>query len=253
MEAARAAGASIYGVVGAPGGTLAELADVAILIEPPAELRTPLVESFQAVVWHALVSHPESRRSAGPLGVARAAIAQAVSGSAEALCDDRHPAAASGGRGVPRSRRGAQRGGPDPASGDSGVAAGGSRRAPDRGRRRGGAAARTCRLRACRASPISPPRRRASVSLGQLLAVHERVVELLARRARRLEASRLCLHHPEGVIPATLGTLRLSQAGAGDAAGRGRRALDSSCRTRGWSATPTPTLRRGEPPAAGRC
>jgi D-sedoheptulose 7-phosphate isomerase len=59
MEAARAAGASIYGVVGAPGGTLAELADVAILIEPPPTLRTPLVESFQAVVWHALVSHPE--------------------------------------------------------------------------------------------------------------------------------------------------------------------------------------------------
>lgn len=58
MEAAREAGAAIYGVAGAPGGTLAKLADVAILIEPPAELRTPLVESFQAVVWHALVSHP---------------------------------------------------------------------------------------------------------------------------------------------------------------------------------------------------
>jgi D-sedoheptulose 7-phosphate isomerase len=58
MEAARACGASIYGVVGTPGGTLAELADVAILVEPPAELRTPLVESFQAVLWHALVSHP---------------------------------------------------------------------------------------------------------------------------------------------------------------------------------------------------
>ncbi|MGA7705714.1 MAG: SIS domain-containing protein [Solirubrobacteraceae bacterium] len=59
MEAGHGLGASIYGVVGAPGGTLAELADVAILIEPPAALRTPLVESFQAVVWHALVSHPE--------------------------------------------------------------------------------------------------------------------------------------------------------------------------------------------------
>jgi D-sedoheptulose 7-phosphate isomerase len=59
MEAARAAGASIYGVVGAPGGTLAELADVAILVDPPPALRTPLVESFQAVVWHALVSHPD--------------------------------------------------------------------------------------------------------------------------------------------------------------------------------------------------
>ncbi len=59
LEAAREAGAAIFGVVGAPGGALAELADVAVLIDPPASLRTPLVESFQAVVWHALVSHPE--------------------------------------------------------------------------------------------------------------------------------------------------------------------------------------------------
>jgi D-sedoheptulose 7-phosphate isomerase len=59
IEAACAVGASVYGVVGAPGGALAEMADVAILIEPSPDLRTPLVESFQAVVWHALVSHPE--------------------------------------------------------------------------------------------------------------------------------------------------------------------------------------------------
>jgi D-sedoheptulose 7-phosphate isomerase len=59
MEGAHEVGASIYGVAGAPGGTLAELADVAILIDPPPDLRTPLVESFQAVIWHALVSHPE--------------------------------------------------------------------------------------------------------------------------------------------------------------------------------------------------
>jgi D-sedoheptulose 7-phosphate isomerase len=58
MEAAHGVGASIYGVVGAPGGRLAELADVAILIDPPTNLRTPLVESLQAVVWHGLVSHP---------------------------------------------------------------------------------------------------------------------------------------------------------------------------------------------------
>jgi len=58
MEAARAVGASIYGIVGSPGGALGQLADVAILLEPPPALRTPLVESFQAVVWHALVSHP---------------------------------------------------------------------------------------------------------------------------------------------------------------------------------------------------
>lgn len=58
MEAARDAGASLYGVAGVPGGTLAELADVAVLLAPPPALRTPLVESFQVVVWHALVSHP---------------------------------------------------------------------------------------------------------------------------------------------------------------------------------------------------
>jgi D-sedoheptulose 7-phosphate isomerase len=59
LERGHELGCAIYGVVGAPGGTLAELADVAIVIDPPPELRTPLVESFQAIVWHALVSHPD--------------------------------------------------------------------------------------------------------------------------------------------------------------------------------------------------
>jgi D-sedoheptulose 7-phosphate isomerase len=59
LELARSVSASIYGIVGSPGGTLAEVADIAVLVDPPADLRTPLVESFQAVVWHALVSHPE--------------------------------------------------------------------------------------------------------------------------------------------------------------------------------------------------
>ncbi len=59
IELARPLGASIYGVVGSPDGTLAKLADVAIVLRTPADLKTPLVESFQAVVWHALVSHPE--------------------------------------------------------------------------------------------------------------------------------------------------------------------------------------------------
>jgi len=65
LERGREVGCSIYGVVGAPGGTLAEVADVAILIEPPPDLRTPLVEAFQAVVWHALVSHPDLAARAG--------------------------------------------------------------------------------------------------------------------------------------------------------------------------------------------
>ena len=59
IEQGRAAGASIFGIVGSPDGTLAQLADVAIIVSPPPALKTPLVESFQAVVWHGLVSHPE--------------------------------------------------------------------------------------------------------------------------------------------------------------------------------------------------
>ena len=59
IELAKATGALIYGVVGSPDGTLAQLADRAVVVHAPADLKTPLVESFQAVVWHALVSHPD--------------------------------------------------------------------------------------------------------------------------------------------------------------------------------------------------
>lgn len=59
LELADSVGAEIYGVVGAPGGAVAQLATLAIVIDAPPLLRTPLVESFQAVVWHALVSHPD--------------------------------------------------------------------------------------------------------------------------------------------------------------------------------------------------
>jgi len=59
LELAREVGAAIYGIVGKPGGAVAELADGAILVDAPPDLRTPLVESFQAVIWHALITHPE--------------------------------------------------------------------------------------------------------------------------------------------------------------------------------------------------
>jgi D-sedoheptulose 7-phosphate isomerase len=65
IELARERGALIYGVVGSADGTLAQLADIAVVVEAPPELKTPLVESFQAVVWHALVSHPELALQAG--------------------------------------------------------------------------------------------------------------------------------------------------------------------------------------------
>jgi D-sedoheptulose 7-phosphate isomerase len=65
IELAHEVGAAIFGIVGSPGGTVGELANIAILIDPPADLRTPLVESFQAVVWHGLVSHPQLAAQVG--------------------------------------------------------------------------------------------------------------------------------------------------------------------------------------------
>jgi D-glycero-D-manno-heptose 1,7-bisphosphate phosphatase len=43
------------------------------------------------------------------------------------------------------------------------------------------------------------------VSVQQLLAVHGRVVELLAHEGVHLDASRLCLHHPAGTLPGLSG------------------------------------------------
>ena len=58
IEQAHAAGASIFGVVGAPAGRWPVWRTSRSWSMRPPHLRTPLVESFQAVVWHALVSHP---------------------------------------------------------------------------------------------------------------------------------------------------------------------------------------------------
>lgn len=59
LELAQTVGCEIYGIVGAPGGAVTQHARLAIVIDAPSMLKTPLVESFQAVVWHALVSHPD--------------------------------------------------------------------------------------------------------------------------------------------------------------------------------------------------
>jgi D-sedoheptulose 7-phosphate isomerase len=58
VELAKEVGASVFGIVGKPDGTTAQLADVCIVVQSPPERVTPHVESFQAVLWHALVSHP---------------------------------------------------------------------------------------------------------------------------------------------------------------------------------------------------
>jgi D-glycero-D-manno-heptose 1,7-bisphosphate phosphatase len=46
-----------------------------------------------------------------------------------------------------------------------------------------------------------PAAAKGRVSVERLLAVHERVLALLAREGVCLDASRLCLHHPDGVVP----------------------------------------------------
>lgn len=46
-----------------------------------------------------------------------------------------------------------------------------------------------------------PAAAKGTVSLEQLHGVHARVLELLARQGVRLAASRLCPHHPAGIVP----------------------------------------------------
>ena len=59
MQVARAAGASVTGVVGRTGGTLREMADCCILVPTinPSNV-TAQVEAMQAVFWHLVVTHP---------------------------------------------------------------------------------------------------------------------------------------------------------------------------------------------------
>lgn len=65
IELAKEVGASVYGIVGRAEGTTAQVADVAIVVQAPPERSTPHVESFQAVLWHLLVSHPALEAQAG--------------------------------------------------------------------------------------------------------------------------------------------------------------------------------------------
>jgi D-sedoheptulose 7-phosphate isomerase len=59
LEHAQDVGAAICGVVGRDGGYTAEVANACLVVPSvnPSTV-TPHVESFQAVVWHLLVSHP---------------------------------------------------------------------------------------------------------------------------------------------------------------------------------------------------
>lgn len=57
---ARRVGAKVYGIVGRDGGYTARMADGCVVVPTvnPSTV-TPHTESFQAVVWHLIVSHPK--------------------------------------------------------------------------------------------------------------------------------------------------------------------------------------------------
>lgn len=64
VEYARETGAIVCGVVGRSDGFTARVADVCVMIPVVNPSRiTPHTESFQAMVWHLLVSHPRLQRS----------------------------------------------------------------------------------------------------------------------------------------------------------------------------------------------
>ena len=65
LQYAQEVGASICGVVGRDGGYTAQVADACVVI-PTVNPKTitPHTESFQALIWHLLVSHPRLQASA---------------------------------------------------------------------------------------------------------------------------------------------------------------------------------------------
>jgi D-sedoheptulose 7-phosphate isomerase len=59
LRFAREAGARILGVVGRDGGYTSQVADACVVIPTVnPEMVTPHTESFHAVIWHLIVSHP---------------------------------------------------------------------------------------------------------------------------------------------------------------------------------------------------
>jgi D-sedoheptulose 7-phosphate isomerase len=64
LEYAKSAGATILGIVGRDGGFTARTANACVIVPTVNALHTtPHAESFQAVVWHLLVSHPKVKQT----------------------------------------------------------------------------------------------------------------------------------------------------------------------------------------------
>jgi len=65
LQYAKQIGASVVGVVGRDGGYTAQVADACLIIPTiNPQTVTPHTESFQALVWHLLVSHPRLQAAA---------------------------------------------------------------------------------------------------------------------------------------------------------------------------------------------
>jgi D-sedoheptulose 7-phosphate isomerase len=64
LEYAKSVGSKVLGIVGRNGGYTGEVADACVII-PTVNVNTvtPHTESFQAVIWHLIVSHPRLRLS----------------------------------------------------------------------------------------------------------------------------------------------------------------------------------------------
>ena len=64
LEYAQKVGAGICGIVGRDGGFTAQVADACVIV-PTVNPRsiTPLSESFQAMIWHLIVSHPDVQQA----------------------------------------------------------------------------------------------------------------------------------------------------------------------------------------------
>ncbi len=64
IDLAKSMNADVFGVVGRDGGYTGAHGDAICVIPPIAQDRvTPHSEAFQAVVWHAIVSHPDLARN----------------------------------------------------------------------------------------------------------------------------------------------------------------------------------------------
>lgn len=62
IEYAKNNGAKILGIVGRDGGYTGIMAHACIIVPPvSSDTVTPHTESFQAVIWHLIVSHPEMK------------------------------------------------------------------------------------------------------------------------------------------------------------------------------------------------